>query len=131
MLKKFIPALLLLTGCTANPPSQHSVDCNRLEPFTLSDYTRTLASADIENLPMPKRLYMPDYPKLLLQKGVEGQATVQYEVLESGRVENIQVVSSSNQQFATSFKQAVTCWSFEPAHQVSTLQQTFFWQLEG
>lgn len=131
MNRMLVPALLLLTGCTTTPPSQSTADCNSLQPFTLSNYARSLASTDIENLPMPKRLYTPEYPESLLNMGVEGQATVQYEVLETGQVRNIQVLSTSDRQFGTSFKQAVACWSFEPAHQTSTLQQTFTWQLEG
>ncbi|KEQ18794.1 energy transducer TonB family protein [Endozoicomonas numazuensis] len=126
-----VPAFILLTGCTTTPSIQKSVDCSSLRPFTLSDYARSLASADIENLPMPKHLYTPEYPKSLLNTGVEGKATVQYEVLETGQVRNIQVVSSSDQQFGRSFKKAVACWSFEPAQQTSTLQQTFTWQIES
>ena len=131
-MKKIITTIILssvITGCATNPNTQNLDHCQKLEPFTLKDYARSISMRGSEKTPIPKRLYKPKYPRSLLNAGIKGTATVQYDVLESGKVDNIRIISKSDTKFGSSFKKAVQCWSFEPTDKKMTLQQTFFWEV--
>ncbi|MFC4293264.1 TonB family protein [Sphingorhabdus arenilitoris] len=60
--------------------------------------------------------FQPDYPRGLLQREIEGNATVKVLIGTDGRVREAAVVSASHPDFgAATVKQALSSWRFKPA----------------
>lgn len=62
------------------------------------------------------RDFQPDYPSGLLQKEIEGSASIRVLIGTDGRVREAQVVSASHPDFGkAAVKQALRSWRFRPA----------------
>ena len=62
------------------------------------------------------RDFQPDYPSGLLQKEIEGSASIRVLIGTDGRVREAQVVSASHPDFGkAAVKQALKAWRFKPA----------------
>jgi periplasmic protein TonB len=60
--------------------------------------------------------FQPDYPTALLNKSVEGSATIRVLVGTDGRVREAQVVSATHPDFGkAAVRQALKAWRFKPA----------------
>ena len=59
----------------------------------------------------------PEYPKSLIEKGIEGYAAVRFVVDSTGRVEmnTVQVIDATHNDFATAVKDAMPRMRFRPA----------------
>jgi RNA polymerase sigma factor (sigma-70 family) len=68
----------------------------------------------LDQMPVPFFQGKPAYPFELRQKGVSGQATVDFVVDSAGNVRNAFAASSTDQAFAQAAVDAVSQWSFNP-----------------
>jgi periplasmic protein TonB len=60
--------------------------------------------------------FQPDYPNMLLLRGIEGTATVRVLIGTDGRVRQANVVSASHPDFGkAAVRQALKAWRFKPA----------------
>jgi protein TonB len=92
----------------------------------------TLASR--QYLPISKDA--PDYPQRALDKGIQGDCTVEYQVNSQGRVENPQVVGNCHPMFIRPSLAAAKTFVYQPrmvggkAVQVPGVRNTFHYRIE-
>lgn len=67
-----------------------------------------------EREPTPLYRVNPRYPRLLVERRVEGSIKATYDINEYGFVENVQVIESSNSGFTKTGKEAIEKWRFAP-----------------
>ncbi|KFZ30089.1 hypothetical protein IDSA_05735 [Pseudidiomarina salinarum] len=67
-----------------------------------------------EREPTPLYRVNPRYPRLLVQRRVEGEIKVSYDIDELGFVQNAQVLESSNSGFTKTGLEALEQWRFAP-----------------
>lgn len=78
----------------------------------------------------------PDYPQRALDKGIQGDCTVEYQVNSLGRVENPQVVGSCHPMFIRPSLAAAKTFVYQPrvvdgkAVQVPGVRNTFHYRIE-
>lgn len=58
---------------------------------------------------------MPRYPAALLEEGLDGRVVASFVVNSAGRVEAVEIAAASHPLFATSVREALKGWRFEPA----------------
>lgn len=76
-------------------------------------WPRTLR--DLDRIPIPLVADAPVYPTELAEKGVSGEATVEFYIDESGAVRMPAVADADFYELGALAVQAVGAWSFEPA----------------
>lgn len=90
--------------------------------------------ASRQYLPISKEA--PDYPKRALDKGIQGDCTVEYQVNSQGRVENPQVVGKCHPMFIRPSLAAAKTFVYQPrmvdgkAVQVAGVKNTFHYRIE-
>lgn len=73
-----------------------------------------LSAANLDRVPRARLQVAPDYPVALRQAGVEGGATVEFEVDATGAVVSARVRENSAREFGDAAVRAVLRWRFEP-----------------
>ena len=58
---------------------------------------------------------MPDYTDDLRRRGVEGRVVVEIGLDRRGRISDLRVVSSDNEELSGAVVDAVSLWRFDPA----------------
>lgn len=90
--------------------------------------------ASRQYLPISKEA--PDYPQRALDKGIQGDCTVEYQVNSQGRVENPQVVGDCHPMFIRPSLAAAKTFVYQPrmvdgkAVQVAGVKNTFHYRIE-
>lgn len=80
---------------------------------------------------------LPVYPQRCAARGIEGTASVQFDVLASGAVTNARIVASDNSCFDRAAIRAIEQWKFNPSGDGGTaiaqrgLIKTFRFELTG
>lgn len=69
---------------------------------------------DLDRMPRAKLQLAPDYPAALRAAGIEGSATIEFEVDTAGMVVRASVVSGTEREFEAAALRAVLKWRFEP-----------------
>jgi TonB family protein len=88
-----------------------------LEPMMVSpEFKRAMVfeASDLDFAPMPVHRVVPEYPASLKQRGVEGNAFVEFRVDQKGRVSDVIVLETSEEEFGRSVVSAVLNWRFLP-----------------
>lgn len=106
----------------------------------LADAAKARAQAQAEALAsrqyLPISKDAPDYPQRALDKGIQGDCTVQYQVNSQGRVENPQVVGNCHPMFIRPSLAAAKTFVYQPrmvdgrAVQVPGVRNTFHYRIE-
>jgi TonB family protein len=71
--------------------------------------------SELDVLPKQLSAARPRYPAELKKQRVSGEALIQFVVDQNGQVTGLQVLRSTNEQFAQSASEAVAKWHFSPA----------------
>ena len=108
--------LLPLRGSRSPPPHRHP---DRMGPGGTGTFQ---PGAEIPAYPM--------YPEKCRSRGLEGSATVRFDVNERGEALNIQVVSSSHSCFDREAIRAIQKSKFSPGKARSGQTRTFRFDLE-
>lgn len=69
-------------------------------------------SGNCDTLPVLLEAYAPIYPRIQLAGGINGHATVVFDILEDGTTANFKVESASADAFADAALAAVKLWRF-------------------
>lgn len=69
---------------------------------------------DLDAQPRAKVQVSPEYPFALRAAGIEGSATIEFDVDASGRVVTARALSSTHREFEDAAVRAVLKWRFEP-----------------
>jgi protein TonB len=106
----------------------------------LADAAKAKAQAQAETLAsrqyLPISKDAPDYPQRALDKGIQGDCTVEYQVNSQGRVENPQVVGNCHPMFIRPSLAAAKTFVYQPrvvggkAVQVPGVRNTFHYRIE-
>lgn len=108
----------------------------------LADAAKARAQAQAQAAELASRQYLPiskdapDYPQRALDKGIQGDCTVEYQVNSLGRVENPQVVGSCHPMFIRPSLAAAKTFVYQPrmvdgrAVQVPGVRNTFHYRIE-
>lgn len=108
----------------------------------LADAARARAQAQAQAAELASRQYLPiskdapDYPQRALDKGIQGDCTVEYQVNNQGRVENPQVVGHCHPMFIRPSLAAAKTFVYQPrmvdgkAVQVPGVRNTFHYRIE-
>ncbi|MQT28831.1 TonB family protein, partial [Pseudomonas helleri] len=105
--------------------------CSRLECL----YPMPAAAADVRQyLPISK--VAPDYPQRALDKGIQGDCTVEYSVTPQGKVDNPKVVGNCHPAFIRPSLVAAATFRYQPrmvdgqAVTVAGVRNTFHYKIE-
>jgi TonB family protein len=128
------PATDAPTGVSASRASVPLLSMTKLEPAPLlrpEDHAYTELQVDSAAMRDPTSA-APEYPRWMLQKGIEGAASVLYVVDSTGLVDttSYRVVSTTHPDFALAVQLALPAMRFRPAFQQGQpvrqlVQQTF------
>lgn len=110
-----------LAGCATAPSGSQDVDAGT--PVDVAAYNREIrrtgiatycAAGECDSLPSLLVAYAPEYPPAELDAGVNGHATIVFDVTENGLLTNFKVESASADAFARAAIDALKHWRFDP-----------------
>jgi TonB family protein len=85
---------------------------NRMRPTV--EVFRVSKLNELDQIPVPVNIVRPGYPEAFLGSDLEGAATIEFYIDESGDVRLPVVIDQSASEFAGAAIQAVRQWKFEP-----------------
>lgn len=96
------------------------------------------ALADCDPPPTPVERIPPEYPIVESPRPVKGYAVVAFTILESGIVEDVELVESGSEPshsgfargFGRSAERAISQWRYEPRQRACRFQQKFTFEIE-
>ena len=120
-------AAAILCGCAATTEKHQYVSPGVATPansiIDSTAYNREIrrqgmdyycGSGSCDTLPVLLRAYAPIYPQVQLNAGINGNATIVFDVLEDGTLANFKVESASADPFANAAIEALKLWRFTP-----------------
>ncbi|RRO10251.1 TonB system transport protein TonB [Pectobacterium aquaticum] len=112
-------------------------------PFTSEEPTRNVTNAPVKQAPAPAASTQssgprplsraqPQYPARAFSLRVEGRVKMQFDVDESGRVDNVRVLSAEpRNMFERDIKQAMRKWRYEADKPGKDLVVTIVFNIDG
>lgn len=112
-------------------------------PFTSTETTRNVTNAPVKQAPAPAASTQssgprplsraqPQYPARAFSLRVEGRVKMQFDVDESGRVDNVRVLSAEpRNMFERDIKQAMRKWRYEAGKPGKDLVVTIVFKIDG
>lgn len=121
-------AVVTLCGCAATVEQQPYVSPGVVAPTNsavdITAYNLEIkrqgidyycGSGNCDTPPVLLRAYAPIYPQAELEAGINGSATIVFDVLKDGTLANFEVESASSETFASAAIEALKLWQFSPS----------------
>ena len=106
-------ALAFLAGCQTPPATNSTANAPApvLQPLT----GEIFALKDVDVPPKMQRHAMPGYPFNLRRSGISGEAVIRFVVDTRGKTRDIEILSSTHEEFGAAAAATVAKWRYDPA----------------
>lgn len=99
----------------STPPKDPAASSLAPVPAADAQGTAALAAQPADRDPVATHSPNPEFPEKFLNETIEGEVQVQFTVTPQGRVDDIDIVSTTDPAFAEAVKKTLPDWLFAPA----------------